>query len=109
MRAYRLLLEASAAGTLVNPQIVVNVASGRTVSIRWIAETFQRLAGCSAELIVDSNLVRAIDPPEIAGDATFLAGLTGWTPSIALEQTLADILTDSGLIPHSELVNGGPA
>lgn len=92
VRAYRLLLEASAAGTLPSRQVVVNVASGHPVSIRSIAETLRRLAGCDAELAVDPALVRQGDPPEIVGSATFLAQLTRWTPTIALERTLADVL-----------------
>ena len=92
VRAYRLLLEASAAGNLPSPCVVVNVASGRPVSIRSIADTLRRLAGCEAELAVDPALVREGDPPEIVGSATLLAGLTGWAPAIALEQTLADII-----------------
>jgi GDP-4-dehydro-6-deoxy-D-mannose reductase len=96
VRAYRLLLEASARGILPSPQMVVNVASGRPLSIRSIAEMLRRLAGCGAELVVDPALVRTDDPPEVAGDASLLAELTGWEPEIPLEQTLADILADLG-------------
>jgi GDP-4-dehydro-6-deoxy-D-mannose reductase len=96
VRAYRLLLEASAAGTLPSPLTVVNVASGRAVSIRSIADTLKRLAGCEADLVVDPDLVRTDDPPEIAGSAEFLTELIGWEPEIPLEQTLADILAELG-------------
>jgi GDP-4-dehydro-6-deoxy-D-mannose reductase len=92
VRAYRLLLEASAAEALPSRRMVVNVASGRAVSIRSIADILRRLAGCSAELTVDPALVRDNDPPEIVGSVTLLAQLTGWEPTIALEQTLADIM-----------------
>ncbi len=94
VRAYRLLLEASAAGGLPETRTVVNVASGRAVSIRWIAETLMRLCGCTADLVVDPALVRPDDPPVVAGDATRLTALTGWAPEIPLEQTLADIMAD---------------
>ena len=53
VRAYRLLLEAATAGTLPRRRVVVNVASGRPVSIRWIAGELMRLAGCDAPLDVD--------------------------------------------------------
>jgi GDP-4-dehydro-6-deoxy-D-mannose reductase len=96
VRAYRLLLEASAAATLPRPQMVVNVASGRPVSIRSIADALRRLAGCDANLVVDAELVRSGDPPEIVGSAAFLAELTGWTPTIVFDQTLSDILADLG-------------
>jgi GDP-4-dehydro-6-deoxy-D-mannose reductase len=94
VRAYRLLVEASAAGTLPSERLVVNVASGRPASIRSIADTLRRLARCEAELVVDPALVREGDPSEISGSATLLAVLTGWAPTIALERTLADILAD---------------
>jgi len=94
VRAYRLLLEASAAGQLPRRRIVVNVASGRPASIRWIAEELMRLSGCSADLAVDPALVRPEDPPVIAGDAALLTRLTGWTAAIPLNRTLADILAD---------------
>jgi GDP-4-dehydro-6-deoxy-D-mannose reductase len=97
VRAYRLLLEAAAAGSGEPPtgrRTVVNVASGRPASIRWIAEELMRQAGCAAELEVDPALVRADDPPEIAGDAGLLTSMTGWAPAIPLERTLGDILAD---------------
>jgi len=101
VRAYRLLLEASAAGTLPSPRTVVNVASGRPVSIRSIADMLRRLAGCEADLVVDPALVRTDDPPEIAGDASLLAELTGWEPEIHLRQTLADILAAPGAVQRA--------
>ncbi len=92
VRAYRLLLEGSVGATLPSRQVVVNVASGRPVSIRSIADTLRRLAGCDAGLEVDPALVRQGDPLEIVGSAAFLARITAWAPSIPLEQTLADVL-----------------
>jgi GDP-4-dehydro-6-deoxy-D-mannose reductase len=92
VRAYRLLLESAAPGAAA----VVNVASGRPVSIRWIAEEMLRQAGCDAPLDVDPALVRAGDPPEIAGDASRLRAMTGWRPAIPLETTLGEILAEAG-------------
>ncbi|MCU0506601.1 MAG: GDP-mannose 4,6-dehydratase [Chloroflexi bacterium] len=94
VRAYRLLLEAGAGGALRGRRSIVNVASGRAVSIRSIAEELMRLAGCVAPLHVDPELVRADDPPEITGDASLLRALTGWSPVIPLERTLAEIVAD---------------
>ena len=95
VRAYRLLLEAAAAASLPARRTVVNVASGRPVAIRWIAEELMRRAGRTAELRVDPALVRPDDPPEIAGDASVLAALTGWAPMIRLEQSLGDVLDEA--------------
>lgn len=90
-RAYRLLLEGLAAGALGKTR-VVNVATGRSVSIRAVLSILCRLAGVQAEPVVDPVLVRPDDPAEITGDAARLRALTGWAPEIDLEQTLADLL-----------------
>ncbi len=95
VRAYRLLLEGAVRGTLGGRRPVVNVASGRAVSIRWIAEELMRQAGCAVPLEVDPELVRPDDPPEIVGDASLLRALTGWMPAIALERTLGEILAET--------------
>ena len=95
VRAYRLLLEAGATGALPAGPTIVNVASGRSVSVRWIAETLKSHAGCDADLVEDPDLVRPSDPPEIVGDAGLLRKLTGWSPAIPLERTLGDITDDA--------------
>ncbi len=97
VRAYRLLLEAAVAGSLGSPPTIVNVASGRVVTVRWVIEQLCALAGVQPSLEVDASLVRARDPEEIRGDASLLTRLTGWRPTIPLEQTLADVLTDAGM------------
>jgi GDP-4-dehydro-6-deoxy-D-mannose reductase len=93
VRAYRLLLEAAVAGLLPSDGLAVNVCSGESVAIRWIAEEFCRLAGVEPRLQVDPALVRDTDPPDIRGDYALLANLTGWQPRIALTDTLRDVWT----------------
>jgi GDP-4-dehydro-6-deoxy-D-mannose reductase len=95
VRAYRLLLEAAAGGSLGTAPTIVNVASGRVVTVRWVVEQLCALAGVDPALQVDASLVRASDPVEIAGDSSLLHSLTGWQPTIPLEQTLADVLSDA--------------
>lgn len=97
VRAYRLLLEAAVNGSVGIPPLVVNVASGRVVTVRWVIEQLCALAGVQPALEVDGSLVRACDPVEIAGDASLLNSLTGWRPTIPLEQTLADVLSDAAI------------
>jgi GDP-4-dehydro-6-deoxy-D-mannose reductase len=94
-RAYRLLLEALAAGQLGGAPLVVNVATGHSESIRWWIEQLCGLAGVEATIQVDPRLVRPDDPPEIRGDAALLRELTGWSPRIPMTQTLADLLADA--------------
>jgi GDP-4-dehydro-6-deoxy-D-mannose reductase len=95
VRAYRLLLEGAQAGSLGTPPTIVNVASGRVVSVRWVIEQLCAMAGVQLALETDPALVRASDPVEIAGDSSLLTSLTGWRPTIPLEQTLADVLADT--------------
>lgn len=90
--AYRLVLEALAAGRIGAPPVVLNVATGRAVRLRDVLDELSRIAGVAPEIRVDPSLVRSDDPPRIVGDATALRSLTGWEPRIPLAQTLADVL-----------------
>jgi GDP-4-dehydro-6-deoxy-D-mannose reductase len=93
VRAYRLLLEKLVTGDELGFEPpVVNVGSGRSIAIRDILETLCRLAGVPARVRVDPALLRANDTPEIYADITRLRTLTGWNPTIPLEQTLSDLL-----------------
>jgi GDP-4-dehydro-6-deoxy-D-mannose reductase len=90
VRAYRLLLESLAAGSLDSGG-VFNICSGESHAIREILETFLRAASIDAEVTVDPALVRPEDPVEIRGDASALERATGWTPRIPFATTLADV------------------
>jgi GDP-4-dehydro-6-deoxy-D-mannose reductase len=94
-RAYRLLLEALAGDRVGQVPAIVNVASGKSVTIRWVIERLCDLAGVEPRIDLDPSLVRPNDPVELRGDASLLGGLTGWSPSIPLERTLADVLADA--------------
>ncbi len=85
-RAYELLLDrAVSAG-------IYNVASGRMVSMREVLDLLVAGARCSIEIEVDPARSRRTDLPAMCGDASKLRAATGWTPTIPLEQTLADAL-----------------
>ncbi|HWE67290.1 MAG TPA: GDP-mannose 4,6-dehydratase [Acidimicrobiales bacterium] len=84
--AYRLLIEHGAPGT------VYNVCSGRDVAISEVAEDLLALAGADLELVTDPDLVRPVDVPVLRGDPALLAAATGWSASIPLATTLADVL-----------------
>jgi GDP-4-dehydro-6-deoxy-D-mannose reductase len=90
--AYRLLVEAAAAGKLADRFAVVNVASGVAITIRDVIERLCALAGVAPVIEIDQSLVRAGDPVEIRGDATLIGQLVGWRPRIPLERTLVEVL-----------------
>ncbi len=95
VHAYRLLVERAAAGFLGDPPLIVNVGTGRSVAIREVIERLGRLAQVNPMIRVDPNLVRADDPPEIVSDSTLLRDLTGWSPDVALDQTLQDLIAEA--------------
>ncbi|HET9083675.1 MAG TPA: GDP-mannose 4,6-dehydratase [Candidatus Limnocylindrales bacterium] len=90
-RAYRLLIE-GAVGGVIGHGMVVNVSSGRSVTIRDILQRLCDVAGVHAPVEVDPTLVRADEPPEIRGDFGRIEALVGWRPTIALETTIDDVL-----------------
>lgn len=89
VRAYRLLVEASA------PAPLYVAASGRAVSIGTIAETLFQIAGIRPCMEVDPALFRPVDTKELRGDATLLRHQFGWSAEIPLETSLADILEEA--------------
>ncbi len=84
--AYRRLIEVGSAGT------IYNVCSGRDVAIAEVARHLLDLAQADLELVTDPELVRPVDVPVLRGDAGRLHAATGWTPTIPLATTLADVL-----------------
>lgn len=88
VRAYHLLMQNGIPGE------AYNVASGETVTIRWILETLLRCASCAVELRQDPALIRPTTIRKSWGDASKLRRGTGWQPTIPLAQTLLDVLND---------------
>ena len=84
--AYRLLILQGIPGT------IYNVCSGRDVAISDVADQLLELAHAGLELVIDPELVRPVDVPVLRGDASRLHAATGWSPSIPLATTLADVL-----------------
>lgn len=84
--AYRLLIERGQPGT------IYNICSGRDVAISEVADALLALADAELELVTDPELVRPVDVPVLRGDAGLLRDATGWSPTIPLATTLADVL-----------------
>ncbi len=94
-RAYRLLLERAAkAGDEPGGRqpVVANVASGSSHAMRAILAMIAAAIGTTVDPEVDPTLVRPDDPPEIVGDSSLLRRLTGWSPTIPFERTIADVV-----------------
>lgn len=87
--AYRLLMEHGASGE------AYNVCSGTGRSIREIAEGLIALSGHDIELVVDDDLVRPVEVPQLVGSPAKLAAATGWAPAIPFQQTLLDVYHDT--------------
>jgi GDP-4-dehydro-6-deoxy-D-mannose reductase len=84
--AYLALLERGTPGE------AYNIARGDG---RSLAELFRQLAdlvGVRAEPRSDPALARSRDLPHLVGDSTKLRRATGWTPTIALDQTLRGLV-----------------
>lgn len=88
VRAYRLLAQRGAPGE------VYNVCSGAAIRIGDLAERLVGMASIPMELSTDESLLRPVDIPVLCGDNTRLVEATGWSPSVTLEQTLADLMSD---------------
>jgi GDP-4-dehydro-6-deoxy-D-mannose reductase len=88
VRAYRLLAERG------EPGEAYNVCSGRTVSVGELADRLLTMATSPMTLAPDSALERPVDVPILWGDYSRLHRATGWSPEIALDQTLRDLLDD---------------
>jgi len=85
-RAYLALL------TKGRPGEVYNVASGEGRSLHDIFLQLAGLIGVRAIPEVDSTLARTADLPHLVGDASRLRAVAGWSPSIAFDQTLEDVV-----------------
>jgi GDP-4-dehydro-6-deoxy-D-mannose reductase len=84
-RAYAAALELDESGTF-------NVGTGQTVAIAEILETLIGLARVSIRAELDPSRVRGGEPTRIAVDATRFRQKTGWSPRIALADSLRDTL-----------------
>jgi len=88
VRAYWLALRHGERGE------IYNIASGKAVSVREIVDGLCALSHRPIQVRPDPRRQRRNDLSVLVGDPTKFRTLTGWTPEIPLERTLADILED---------------
>lgn len=86
VEAYCLLIEKGRSGE------TYNIGTGHALEIREILDKIIKISGQNIDVEVDENKLRPIDVPIIEPDITKIKEATGWTPSIPLDQTIADML-----------------
>lgn len=86
VEAYLLLLERGVAGD------IYNVCSGVERTIRSMLLRLVELAGVEPEIVVDTARIRPSEQRRMRGDPTRLRRTTGWTPRIALDDSLRSAL-----------------
>ncbi len=86
VRAYALLIQSGVAGE------TYNVGSGNAMEIRKILDIIVGMSTAQINVEVDPNKIRPVDVPIIEADITKINEVTGWKPSIPIEQTLEEVL-----------------
>jgi GDP-4-dehydro-6-deoxy-D-mannose reductase len=76
------------------PGTVLNLASGVPRRIADVLHDLLRLAGVAARIETDAARLRTGDIPRAVGNAALAGRLIGWSPAMAWEQTLRDVLDD---------------
>jgi GDP-4-dehydro-6-deoxy-D-mannose reductase len=88
VRAYLALLERGRRGA------VYNVCRGEGVKLAEVTRALVGRARVPVRVEVDPARMRPADLPWLVGDRRAIEADTGWTPAIALEQTLDDVIAD---------------
>ncbi len=86
VRAYLLLLEGGASGE------TYNVCSGREESIRTMLNHLLELSGVDCRIIMDATRQRPKEQTRVCGSFTKLNQKVGWEPTVAMTQSLQDVL-----------------
>ena len=85
---------ASCLGAELPAGLIRNFAAGGPRRIGDVLRDLLALGGVVAEVQTDADRLRPADIPRAVGDAGLARRLLGWTPQIAWEHTLADVLED---------------
>lgn len=87
VRAYRLLLEQGRSGE------VYNVCSNKETNMRSLLDQLIESSGISVRIEQDETLLRAAEQRRTLGSHEKIRNDTGWTASIPLSRTIADMLS----------------
>ena len=85
-RAYIALMARGVPGTCYN------VCSGRAVSVQALLDGLRARIRVPVDVAIDPARMRPVDTPVIVGSHARLTRDTGWTPAIALDETLDALL-----------------
>lgn len=88
VRAYFALLDKGRSGE------VYNVGSGRETRMSDVLDALLATAGVTAEIVTDRDLLREGEQRRACADVRKIARDTGWSSSIPMSRTLADMLDD---------------
>lgn len=73
---------------------IYNVCTGRSISGEEILNQLLSALGAEdMEVTVDKDLFRPSDAPDLYGNNSLLKQDTGWSPTIAIDQTIKDFIT----------------
>ena len=86
VRAYRAIIDNG------RPGEAYNVCSGTAFKIRDVLDRLLTLSRVTTTVRVDATRYRANDNPVLVGNPSKIGRAVGWSPSIPLEKTLADLL-----------------
>jgi len=86
VRAYQSMMQSA------KPGIPYNVSSGIAIKVRTLVELLTSKARVPVAIEQDPSRFRPNDTPLVLGDHSRLTADTGWSPRIALEQTVEDLL-----------------
>lgn len=106
--AYVAVIESSAT---LKPGATYNIASGVGLTMKSLLDKLICFSKADLTIELDPKRQRASDLPSIVGNAEALANDTQWTPTIRIEQTLADMLSEFGMeisISEPELRSDDP-
>ena len=87
VRAY-----AQAALAKRRPAPVINLAGGKSCSVRSVLDRLLALSNAQIEIRVDPTRLRTPEPPRPDVDISLAAKVLDWRPEIPLDETLRDVL-----------------
>ena len=88
---------------LGEPGEVYNVCSGTPRSIQSLFDLMLSMSTAKISARVDASKIRQVDTPISYGDNSQIRRVTGWQPSIPIEQTVQDILNEWRSIVRAKL------